>query len=106
MQRLVSLNCSNTEIVHALGCADRLVAVDADSDWPPEVVGPLPKVGRDLEIDIAAVAALQPDCVLASLTVPGHENVVDGLRAAGLNHHAPETQSLADVYQDVPMSST
>ncbi len=99
--RIVSLNCSNTEIVHALGCADQLVGVDNDSDWPEEVVAPLPRLGRDLEIDIASVADLRPDLVLASLTVPGHERVIDGLRAAGLPFLAPETQSLADTYADI-----
>ena len=99
--RVVSLNCSNTEIVHALGMAHALVGVDDDSDWPPDVVTPLPKVGRDLDVRIPDVRALEPDLVLASITVPGHEQVVAGLAHAGLRHHAPETQSLADVYQDI-----
>lgn len=99
--RVVSLNCSNTEIVHALGCADQLVGVDSDSDWPLDVVQALPRLGRDLEIDIANVAALHPDLVLASLTVPGHEHVIEGLRAAGLPFLAPETQSLTDTYADI-----
>lgn len=99
--RVVSLACSNTEIVHALGCAHLLVGVDDHSDWPPEVVGPLPKVGPDLEIDVDAVAALEPDLVLATLTVPGHEKVVERLEAAGLPYVAPEPVSLADVYRDV-----
>lgn len=34
--RLVSLTCSNTEIVWALGCLDRLVGVDSNSDFPPK----------------------------------------------------------------------
>lgn len=100
-RRVVSLNCSNTEIVCALGCADRLVAVDADSDWPESVVANLPRVGRDLDIDIAEVAALAPDLVLGSLTVPGHERVVQGLAQARLPYLAPETQSLADTYADI-----
>jgi iron complex transport system substrate-binding protein len=99
--RVVSLNCSNTEIVAALGCSHMLVGVDADSDWPEDVVGRLPRVGRDLDVDVDAVARLAPDLVLASLTVPGHERVVADLAAAGLPHYAPETQSLADVYADI-----
>jgi len=99
--RIVSLACSNTEIVHALGCADLLVGVDDHSDWPPEVVDPLPKVGPDLEIDMEKVAALEPDLVLATLTVPGHEEVVARLEEAGLPFIAPEPTSLADVYRDI-----
>ncbi len=99
--RIVSLACSNTEIVHALGCAHLLVGVDEHSDYPPDVVGPLPKVGPDLEIDVDAVAALEPDLVLATLTVPGHEKVVARLEAAGLPFIAPEPVSLVDVYRDI-----
>lgn len=99
--RIVSLACSNTEIVHALGRAHLLVGVDDHSDWPPEVVDPLPKVGPDLDIDVEKVAALEPDLVLATLTVPGHEKVVERLDAAGLPWIAPEPVSLADVYRDI-----
>ena len=99
--RVVSLACSNTEIVCALGCAEVLVGVDSHSDRPQEVISRLPKVGPDLQIDIAAVAALRPDLVLASLTVPGHEAVIAGLEAAGLPYLAPEPASLEDVYGDV-----
>lgn len=99
--RVVSLTCSNTEIVAALGCAGMLVGVDDHSDWPPEVVVALPRVGPDLEIDVERVAALEPDLVLASLTVPGHEAVVAALERAGLPFVAPEPSSLADVARDV-----
>ena len=99
--RVVSLACSNTEIVCALGRADLLVGVDDHSDHPEEVVAALPKVGPDLDIDVDAVAALQPDLVLATLTVPGHERVVERLEAAGLLYIAPEPVSLEDVYRDI-----
>ena len=99
--RVVSLACSNTEIVCALGCADFLAGVDSHSDRPVEVVSRLPKVGPDLTIDVEAVRRLEPDLVLASLTVPGHERVVAGLEEAGLAYLAPEPVSLEDVYRDV-----
>lgn len=99
--RVVSLTCSNTEITCALGCAEFLVGVDDHSDYPVAVVSKLPRVGPDLGIDIARVAALRPDLVLASLTVPGHEQVIAGLRAANLPFFAPEPVSLEDVYDDV-----
>jgi iron complex transport system substrate-binding protein len=99
--RIVSLACSNTEIVCALGCADLLVGVDDHSDHPEDVVARLPKVGPDLDIDIDRVAALEPDLVLATLTVPGHEKVVERLEAAGLRFIAPEPVSLEHVYRDI-----
>lgn len=99
--RVVSLTCSNTEIVCALGCEDLLVGVDDHSDFPEDVVARLPRVGPDLQIDLQAVRALEPDLVLASLTVPGHEKVVDGLEQAGLPYIAPAPVSLKDVYRDL-----
>jgi len=99
--RIVSLACSNTEIVHALGCGHLLVGVDDHSDWPPALVDPLPKVGPDLDIDVERVADLEPDLVLATLTVPGHERVVERLEAAKLPFVAPEPTSIPDVYRDI-----
>ncbi len=99
--RVVSLACSNTEIVCALGCSDLLVGVDDHSDYPEDVVARLPKVGPDLDIDVDAVAALEPDLILATLTVPGHEAVVERLEARRLPYVAPEPLSLEDVYRDV-----
>lgn len=99
--RVVSHTCSNTEIVCALGCADRLVAVDSDSDFPPELVGKLPQLGRDLEIDVEAVRSLAPDLVLTSLTVPGHERIVAALQAAGLRCLVIDPQSLDEVFASV-----
>ncbi|TNE48047.1 MAG: cobalamin-binding protein [Deltaproteobacteria bacterium] len=99
--RVVSLACSNTEIVVALGCGDWLVGVDDHSDYPEELVASLPKVGPDLQIDVDKVAALQPDVVLASLTVPGHETNLENLEQAGIPYLAPEPVSLQDVYRDI-----
>ena len=98
---MVSLTCSNTEIVCALGRGADLVGLDDHSDHPPEVVDALPRVGPDLQIDVAKVAALAPDLVLASLTVPGHERVVEAIDAAGLPWIAPDPESLDDVYRDI-----
>lgn len=99
--RIVSLNCSNTEIVCALGLGADLVGVDDDSDYPTDIVAPLPRVGRDLDVDVERVRALEPDLVIASLTVPGHEKVLERLEAAGLPYVAPEPVCLADIYRDI-----
>ena len=99
--RVVSHTCSNTEIVCALGCADRLIAVDSDSDFPPEVVSGLVQLGRDLNLDVQRVVDLKPDLVLTSLTVPGHERIVDELAVAGLRCLVIEPHSLADVFQNI-----
>jgi len=99
--RVVSLNCSNTEILCALGCAEMLVGVDDHSDFPPDVVAGLPRVGPDLTPDMKRIQALSPDLVLASLTVPGHEKVIANLQQVGLEYLAPEPTALEDVYGDI-----
>lgn len=99
--RVFSHTCSNTEIACALGCGAQLVGVDADSDWPPEVVAALPKTGRDLDLDVGAVLALKPDLVLTSLTVPGHERVVGALRDAGLPLVVIDPVGLDGVYDSI-----
>jgi len=99
--RIVSLACSNTEIVAALGLSHLLVGVDADSDHPPDVVSRLPTVGRDLDVDADQVAALKPDLVLASLTVPGHEKVVARLAEKKLNMLVLAPTSISDTLRDI-----
>jgi len=99
--RIVAHTCSNTEIVCALGRADWLVGVDDHSDFPPTVVNGLERVGADLDIDVDRVAALKPDLVVTSLTVPGHERCLQRLQAAGLPCLVTQPHSLADVVEDI-----
>ncbi|MBL39065.1 MAG: ABC transporter substrate-binding protein [Xanthomonadales bacterium] len=99
--RVVAHTCSNTEIVCALGRADWLVGVDDHSDHPAEVVGRLPRIGPDLDIDVERIRLLAPDLVITSLTVPGHERCLARIRAAGLPYLVTRPQSLEDVAGDI-----
>jgi iron complex transport system substrate-binding protein len=98
--RLVSLTCSNTEILWSLGLMEQVVGLDANSDFPEAVKG-IPRVGPDLHIDLDRVEGLKPDLVLASLSVPGMERVVEGLEGRGLPHIVLDPESLQDVYSDI-----
>jgi len=82
------------------------VGVDDYSDYPVAALAGLPRVGPDLGIDVEAVAALEPDLVLASLTVPGHERVVEAVRDAGLPYIAPSPESLEDICDDILQIAT
>ncbi len=99
--RVVAHTCSNTEIVCALGRSDWLVGVDDHSDYPAEVVSTLPRVGPDLDVDIERIRALEPDLVITSLTVPGHERCVERIAAAGLPYLVTQPTSLAGVAEDI-----
>ncbi|AFZ65739.1 helical backbone metal receptor [Deinococcus peraridilitoris] len=97
--RLASLTCSNTEILVALGLHPSLVAVDSHSDAPE--VAHLPRLGPDLNIDVDALATFRPDLVLSSLSVPGMEQVVARVEAAGLRQLILDPQGWPDVLRDI-----
>ena len=78
-----------------------IVGIDTDSDFPPDVVAPLPKLGRDLDLDVEAALALNPDLVLTSLTVPGHERIVEAFQKAGVRTLVCDPVSLEDVFADI-----
>ncbi|SEQ40272.1 iron complex transport system substrate-binding protein [Virgibacillus subterraneus] len=100
MIRVVSICPSNTEIVEYLGKIDELVGIDNFSDWPAEVLD-LPKVGPDLSIDMDKVEALNPDIVLASLSVPGMEKNIEALDEKGLLYIILNPNSLDEIADDI-----
>jgi ABC-type Fe3+-hydroxamate transport system substrate-binding protein len=64
--RIVSLVPSITESLFALGLGDRVVGV---TDWcihPKDAVAALPKLGGTKDPDVAAIAAREPDLVIAN----------------------------------------
>jgi iron complex transport system substrate-binding protein len=96
----VSLAPSNTEIAYYLGLGDRVVGVCDDSEWPADARTKA-KVGMDLQIDAEKVAALNPDMVLASLSVPGMEKCVAAVRERGLDAIVLDPKSLEDVLSNI-----
>src|SRR5918912_336853 len=99
-RRIVSIAPSNTEILHALGLGRRIVGVDSWSDYPPRVLR-LPRLGSDLHVDVARVAALEPDVVVASLHVPGMEDNLPAFERAGLAYLAVGGRGLDGVWEDM-----
>jgi iron complex transport system substrate-binding protein len=76
--RIVSLLPSATEVVCALGLADQLVGVSADSDWPEPIVRSLP-VLNTVSIDTSAMSSRQID-----------QAASDGHRGVSLYHVDPD----------------
>ena len=64
-KRIISAGGSITEIVHALGLLDRLVAVDTSSLYPNEVSS-LPKVGYFRSLGAEGLMSLNPDLIVAA----------------------------------------
>ncbi|HEY4552956.1 MAG TPA: cobalamin-binding protein [Bacillaceae bacterium] len=98
--KVISICPSNTEILAWLEKLDCLIAVDDYSDWPSEIKE-LPKLGPDLSIDMDKTESLQPDLVLASLSVPGMERNIQELKRRGIPHIVLNPGSLADIAEDI-----
>ncbi|RBW68451.1 cobalamin-binding protein [Bacillus taeanensis] len=95
--RLISICPSNTELLGYLGLIPSLIGVDDFSDWP-EDVNALPRLGPDLNIDMDKVEELQPDLVLASLTVPGMERNIEELKKRSIPYViVPNPKTLTEV---------
>jgi hypothetical protein len=97
---LVSLCPSNAEILGALGAFERVLACEDSSDWPVEVER-CERLGPDLGPDLDRVAALAPDLTLSSLSVPGMERNVTGLRVRGLRQRVLAPRSVDDVLAEL-----
>jgi iron complex transport system substrate-binding protein len=99
-RRLITLAPSNAELVADLGCFDRVIACEDSSDEPPEVAT-RERLGPDLGPDLDRIAELRPDLVISSLSVPGMERIVTGLRVRGVPQRVLAPRSLADVIAEV-----
>jgi iron complex transport system substrate-binding protein len=96
---LVSICPSNAEAIWALGCFDRVIACENSSDFPPEVET-LERLGPDLGPDLDRIAELGA-VVVSSLSVPGMERNVTGLRARGVPQIVLAPRSIADVLTEL-----
>lgn len=100
MKRIVSICPSNTELLYFLGIKDWIVGVDDYSDWPTEL-NHLPRVGPDLHIDMEKVKSLEPDMVIASLSVPGMEKNIDQLEKEGIPYIILNPKTLNEIANDL-----
>jgi iron complex transport system substrate-binding protein len=103
-RRVISLTPSNTELIDALGCFDRVIACDVSSDYPAGTAQ-LERLGHDLAPNLDRIVRLAPDLVVSSLTVPGMERVVTGLRARGIPQLVLAPGSLSDVMEGAAVLS-
>jgi iron complex transport system substrate-binding protein len=96
-KRIVSLAPSTTEILFAIGAGDRVIGVTNYCHFPPDALR-LPKVGGYLHPSLEAIAALEPDLVVAqkSSRRVGAALVRLGIRTLELGH-----DDIAGVYRSI-----
>ncbi len=99
-ERIVSLAPSNTEVLFALGLGAKVVGVDDFSDYPPDGVRDLPRVGGYTTPNVEAIVALRPDLVL---TIAGRksEELAGNLAALGIPVIIVQPQTFADVFDKI-----
>ena len=77
-QRIVSMSATSTEVLFAIGAGNAVVAVDSQSDYPPEA--PTTDLSA-FQPNVEAIATYDPDLVFISYD-PG--DLVAGLEAIGI----------------------
>ena len=82
-QRIVTIFASNTEMVAALGLADRIVGIEAYTRYPREVLD-RPLVGGRLGFSVDAVVALRPDLVVVTPSRQAANQLIDPMERIGV----------------------
>lgn len=99
-QRIVSLAPSNTEILFALGLADRVVGVTDYCNYPPEAKQK-PSIGGFSTPNMEKLVALAPDLVLAA---PIHETeVIPQLEKKGVTVFALAPKTIDEVLESITL---
>lgn len=95
-QRIVSLSPSATEILFAIGAGKQVVAVDNQSNYPPQA--PVMKLSA-YQPSLEAIVSYEPDMVVITFDVIG---IKAGLQTMGVKviHHTAAT-SLDDMYRQI-----
>ena len=102
-KRIVYLTASNTEMLCELGLEDKLVGVDAYSDYP-ESVKELTIVGDYIAPDIEKIIELKPDIVFASNQLQAE--LIEQLSSAGVKVAASEPTSYEQLLESVQLIGT
>ena len=99
-QRIISLAPSNTEILYALGLADKVVGVTDYDDYPPEVKQKT-SIGGFTTPNIEKIVSLSPDLVLA--TDIQQKEVIPNLEQRGITVMALAPQNLDGVLSAITL---
>ncbi|HUN80585.1 MAG TPA: helical backbone metal receptor [Phycisphaerae bacterium] len=96
-RRVVSVSPDATEIIGALGQADKLVAVSTFCLWPPEVKA-LPRVGGLFDANAEAILNLRPDLII----LRGSNNSVERLaQDRHITLFRDQTERFRDIYSTI-----
>lgn len=103
-RRIVSLGPSSTEILAALGVADRLVGRSRWDQWPDAVRG-IPEVGDAIRPSLERVIALRPDVVIL-YAATDNRTTRDALARAGVPVVALRIDRIEQYFRAVTLLGT
>ncbi len=99
-QRIISLAPSNTEILYALGLADRVVAVTSYDDYPLEAKQK-PNIGGFSNPSLEKIVSFTPDLVVA--TQIHQKQVIPELEAKGITVLALNPTTMGEVMSAISL---
>ncbi len=94
---VVTLLPSETEIMYAIGAGEKVAGVDNYSNYPEEA-GQKPKIG-DMELNMEALLALEPDLVLASSSM--NAQAIESLRGLNIKVYATDPKNYDAVIEKI-----
>jgi iron complex transport system substrate-binding protein len=99
-QRIVTIFASNTEMVAALGLADRIVGIEAYTRYPPEVVSK-PLVGGRLGFSVDAIVALRPDLIVVTPARQAVNQLLDPMLRLGVPVLVLLQRSVPEIFANI-----
>lgn len=100
-ERIVCLTEETVETLYLLGEQNRIVGISGYTVRPPQARREKPKVSAFISVDLPKILALEPDLVLAFSDIQG--DIVRDLMRAGLNVHAFNQRTVAEIFDMVAM---
>jgi iron complex transport system substrate-binding protein len=99
-QRIIPIFASNTEIVAALGLADRVVGIEAYTRYPREILD-RPLVGGRLGFSVDAVVDLHPDFLIVTPSRQAANQLIDPMERLGIPIVVVLTRSVAEILSNI-----
>lgn len=100
-ERIVSTAGYASEIVAALGKADKLVGVDTTSVKPQTIMEKKPKIGYRRQLSAEGILSLTPDLIILAPDA-GPNAVIEQIKTSGIPLlHLGEKPSLAGIREDI-----
>ena len=99
-QRIVTIFASNTEMVAALGLADRIVGIEAYTRYPPEVSSK-PLVGGRLGFSVDTIVGARPDLVVVTPARQAAHQLVDPMERIGVPIIVLMQRSVREIFANI-----